>query len=467
MHIETAVRARREILAGLSVGALTAVGGLGLLGGCGATAESAPPQTPSALKTGYDRVYRDMYANWWDSKGRVVPARTLACVIPPSGGQKRWGLPAIGEQPALWMEESYHNFLYWHWKATGSAETARMIASQWDCTRAQFGAPTMAGDGRDATIYASDDAGWVAQYLAQVFEVTKDRSALNALRTMIPATLKRFRDPFTDPVKLPGFSYSRYGILYALPGGDPAGQGTSSVYEVPLAIAALTVFETTRDVSYLQYAVAIFALMQAHFRQSDGVYWGNINIDLRRKPYLVSTQAYFGPPQQGVSAVNILGSMAMGVLAARLYRVTRRREYAAQAATITKGMLKPGIFLHDSTNGFGKVFLSISDPWTDAFFASAFATEVLPLPGTDPDGAWAAALGRTARSILAQRVEGGFYGGNWGGILATPNANGNRSYEEQAAKANDGAGGGQAIPQQIMTSANSASMVQAAMLAER
>jgi hypothetical protein len=104
------------------------------------------------------------------------------------------------------------------------------------------------------------------------------------------------------------------------------------------------------------------------------------------------------------------------------------------------------------------------DPWTNGYWAPAYAAEVLTLPGVDPDHRLRQAMIATAKAILSQRTSDGYYGADWTGPERNP-VNGSMTWIEDAAR-RSGSGAGQALPQQIMTSSNSASMVQGGLAAE-
>ncbi len=446
------------------------------------TASNAPGVSVTIARS-YDRMFEDLLNDYWD-----MGTASLPHILPTDGsGGVKTGL-VIGNANvfSFWQMSEYADVLYWDWKINHSKETARKISEQWDYVRKTFTDRQLSTGWLGQTINASDDAAWEANYLVQVVDVTGDRRALADAAVLIPSVLAYFADrtPGTSVTYGPGVVGSRYGILYVTPAQTSAYHSfgaISTAYETPLALAALSVYSITGNKAFLGYAEGTWSWQHKYIfttaanehgltKPAPGLVYCELDIRLKEsdgKPnphYLQPMNDNFGVPQQGLSAESVGGTMAMAVLSQRLYAATHNPIYATQADSIVAAMVAPNGFV--TAQG---LLLNDRDPWTDGYWAPAFAVEVLPRSEPSAASRLATVFRATALNIMAQRTPAGHYGGNWSGLpggIPARNALGFSTYEAQAASANGGKGGGQASPEQIMTSASSASLVQAALAIE-
>jgi hypothetical protein len=405
---------------------------------------------------GYPEMMDDLESHFWDARGRFPHIRPT-----------RGGAPAVGEvlakdsRPSFWQMASYANVLYWDFKFTRSRAARAKLEAQWRFigmfwTHRQLGSAAPAS----GTMNASDDAAWVLNYLLQVHEVTGDREALADAEALLPSILDRWADPATARAPYGKLRASPDGILYVTADGDPQHQHVSTVFESMIANAALELHARTGDPDDLAYARATFDWTRRRLRQAaSGLYF--IELDLAPRlangsanpHYLKPIGDYFGPAIRGLDATYLAGTMSMGVLSARLYRITGEAAYLDEARSTAAAMVGKMGYLRP-----GDRLVNSRDPWTDGYWAPAYAREVLTLPGVDPSGSLARAMVGTAAAILAQRTPQGYYGADWTGPETNP-VDGATTWIEEAGL-RTGSGAGQALPRQIMTSANSASMVQ-------
>jgi hypothetical protein len=429
-------------------------------------AAAPPAEPPSAslgsLRAGYERLVSDMTRNWWDA-GYKIPR-----IRPTRGGNSSPQAFDVGSihnkaaKPSFWQMAEYTNFQYWDWRITRSPEMKARIVSQWAYIRSVFPDAALRSAAKSSGIInVSDDAAWELNYLVQVHEVTNDPRALADAVALLPRILDRFADPNAPRVRYGALQASPYGILYNTNADDRAHGGRSSAYEVMIADAALSIYQRNHNKDLLNYAIGTYGWMEKYMRHPTRGYF-YCELDLRptvngaRNPhYRVPMGDRFGPPVRGLSSSYSGGTMAMGVAAARLYRITGEQPYLDEARRITAVYVKPKAFLRP-----GDLFVNERDAWTDGHWAPYFADEVLSLPGVDPDGKWKTAIRATAQSILNQRTPDGFYGADWSGPERNPK-DGTMTWAEQAPHRN-----GMAVPSQIMTSSSSAAMVSAAIVAE-
>ena len=215
-----------------------------------------------------------------------------------------------------------------------------------------------------------------------------------------------------------------------------ASKKIKSLYAASIVLDSLEVWKLTGDRRFRDRALGVYEWMESHLLRPDGVYFCDYNAagPMGKDNPANITEA---------GSVSFLGgNMAMAVIHARLYRMTRETKYLERAVHTAQGILdtevRDGLYLNDR------------DAWTNAAFMGQFVREVLTLPGVSlrhKD-----VLYRTTDSIHTNdRTPEGYYGGCWGGPADGPDSKWS-------------AGG--STPNQIMTSANAVNvMVAAAALA--
>jgi hypothetical protein len=430
----------------------------------------------SSNDAAYQQVYDDLIRNFWDAdNSRIRPtngcsAGTNGC--PVTGGSRGPVGEVNGELtlPSFWQMSSMASFLFWDWKYTGSRRTLERIKDQWAYVRSVWDDRKLSSASPSSlTMNVSDDAAWVLHYLEQVHEATGDSRALDNMVALLPSVLNRWKDTDTEanpPKHYGALAASRYGILYSERGsGDMDHQGRSTTFEAMIANAALYIHRQTGDPEFFEYAVGTYDWMRRYLRHPSGVYW--IELDLRKSvggapnaSYLKAIGHHFGRPQRGCDSTYMAGTMAVAVLAGRLYQLTRDQQYLDEARSIAAALIGPGGYLRE-----GGVFANTRDGWTNGYYFPPFEHEVLPLPSVDPDGHLKGAIRNTALAIVRLRDEQGRYSADWSGPESNACVPRAQTWEEQAARGT-GSGQGMAKSTQIMTNATSASVVQAGAMVE-
>jgi len=131
--------------------------------------------------------------------------------------------------------------------------------------------------------------------------------------------------------------------------------------------------------------------------------------------------------------------MAMGILHARLYRMTSNELYRTQS-------LRTADAVSNRLVSLAGIYVNDRDAWTQGTFAGDWAREVLTLPGISAKH-WTV-LRTTADCIYTYaRTIGGYYGGSWSGPA---DGSGSRWWAVGSK------------PEQIMTSSSTANMIIAA-----
>ncbi|WP_242098004.1 hypothetical protein [Sphingomonas sp. CROZ-RG-20F-R02-07] len=453
-----------------------------MVAACGSS-RPAPPVVSRDLiiETGYARATRDLWSHYWDA-GDDNPAGSPRIRATQGNGGPDNGLIVDSQRATtFWQMAQFHKLLFGQWVFDQSATAREAIGANWRAIRTTYSDAQLRGDGRaDQSISVSDDAGWKAAFLAQVHTVTGDPAALHDLEEMIPAVTARFLDPNQPRLfhgKTPAgralFS-NPHGILYAAQ-EDRHAYATygrvSTLYEATLALAALYAYEQDKDPAYLSYAKETYRWIHTDLRNvkqsSDDTATGVYLCELMLEPaglqsdHPQAKNRYYGKPVRALSAEYGGGTLAMAVLAARLYRLTHDSAYLVEARDIIKAFVLPDAFGRWRKGRL--LFVNARDPWTEGYWYPEAVAEVLTLPGIDPAGTFRSAVRNTAAAIMAARMPDGYYGADWSGTELDP-ADGVMTWFEESTRANGGRGGGLAAPRQIMTSANSALLLQAAHL---
>ncbi len=466
----------------------------------GGSAEGGAAAVPD-LQAGMAAVLRDIDEHFWNrAEGHIRP--TNGCNQGQSGcGGSTGGVGEANDKLAdlsFWEMAGYANVQHWQYvdqvrAADPAAATTRTrIAEQWAYIHKRWSNRQLSSAAPSTGIEnVSDDAAWHLNYLVQVYFDLGDEAALNDAVALLPHVLDRWADPHAPRIDYgDGLQGSKYGILYAEPTGDPDHQSVSGIFEAMMGVSALDLFDRTGQDNLFDFARDVFSRTKGAFKKScknttgactadPAVYYTERDI----KPCKSGTEAspcptsganphflqpvanFFGPPQRGCDATYLAGTMAMGVLAARLYDHTHEERYLDEARSTAAAMARSDTYLR-TIPGIGPGLVNARDPWTDGYWAPYYVDEVLSRPGVDSSGLLKTAIRNTGLSIIRQRTSEGLSGGDW----TPPEKNGCNaatSWAEQA-RALGGSGGGQAKPSQIMTAASSASMVQgAAMLDAR
>ena len=318
---------------------------------------------------------------------------------------------------ALWERATLFLALDNASRTLGDTALSLRLQADWRRTKALYTPAQLEACGaKSGTNWAADDAGWSALMLLAAFRVTGDRDALDRARGLVNNAFGRWRDD-----QLGG------GLWYR------DDHRSKSLYQVAIVLAALRLWELTGDRAFQDRALGCYAWIEAHLLRDDGLYWCEYDLSGpvgKDRPNDI---------REGGSVVFLGGNMAMGVLHARLYRLTADDTYRLRAIRTAEALLArlvtdKGVYLNDR------------DAWANGLFAGDWARDVLTLPGIGAKHA--AVLRATADSICRNaRTADGFYGGSWSGPPEGPSS---RWFA------------GNSKPQQIMTSANSVNVMVAA-----
>ena len=322
---------------------------------------------------------------------------------------------------ALWERATLYVTLDNASRTLGAPAYDRRLQADWQRTKALYTPAQLEACGaRSGTSWAADDAGWAALMFLAAHRATGDHDALDRARGLVHHAFDRWFDG-----ELGG------GLWYS------DEHKTKALYQVALVLAALRVWELTGDSVLHDRALGCYAWMEGKLLRADGLYWCEAD---RSGPVGANRP---NDIHEAGSVVFLGGNMAMGLLHARLYRLTgddlyRQRAIRTAEALIGGLVTDRGLYLNDR------------DAWTDGVFAGDWAREVLTLPGVSPKHR--ALLCATADSIYQNaRTAEGFYGGSWAGPAEGAAS---RWFVKQSK------------PQQLMTSANSVNLLVAAAFLE-
>ncbi len=189
-----------------------------------------------------------------------------------------------------------------------------------------------------------DDNAWLVLALAEVFEVTKDRKYLDR-----SAATFRFVTSCEDD-KLGGGLYWREKFL--------ASKHTCT--NAPAIVGALRLYQLTGDDKYLETAKRLYAWINSHLQDEDGLYWDNIRLDGR-----IVRQKYSYNSALMIRA-NCLFHKITGE--ARYLDEAKRMAQAAEKTWVRKdgAVADSGRFAHLLLEAFLAVHERDGDPhWTD------------------------------------------------------------------------------------------------------
>jgi hypothetical protein len=372
---------RRWLVAGLSLAAISGLSG------------AAAAQTDLANA---ERAYGEFLQRFWDGS--------------PAAGHLT---SKPGEAPRvpkgyLWGYAHGINVLYSWWKfgpPAARADTAARVGASWRWIQTNWTLNDMHTCGGGTTNAAMDDATWSAQGMLDIAEVTGDRTALVAARSILDCAWDRWHDN-----ALGG------GLWYF------DQHHTKSNYQGSYALATFIYFQMTGDTVYRDRAVALEnwaasvllrggQTVAGHQYPNDGLYWMAINATGVpagfANPYAIAMTA---------SSAMIEAQMAFAVLDARLFAATGTPAYRERARSAAGAITR--FELVRGTN----IYLNDRDAYVDGFAACLFANDVVKAPNlltAEQAAAHIAALRATARSIVQNDRGGvGMYGGDWQGPYA-------------------------------------------------
>ncbi len=261
---------------------------------------------------------------------------------------------------------------------------------------------------------ATDDCAWAAMLFLSFYEVTNDSWFTDRVINLLDNCVDRWYDENL------GAMYYKDNVDYM------------SLYETGMTLSWLRLYEITNETRFYDLALRSYnGLHKALYSQKNGLYYCEAN--------LYWPLGDMKSIAEGGSTSFIAGNMAMATIAAKLYKLTGNQDYLDRVHEINAGLLK-----RYYKDGY---LLADRDAWTNGTFASYYAGNVLCLPGTEE---MQKALLENANSIMKKaRTKDGYYDGSWGG----PAGKSVWSYKNS-------------LPEQIMTSGSTVSMITAAAILE-
>jgi hypothetical protein len=274
------------------------------------------------------------------------------------------------------------------YQVTRDPDLRRRIAADWKTTKSRFSAEELESCGTGINP-ACDDCGWSARLYLTAYRNTNGPDALDRAKGLVTNAFNRWADD-----ALGG------GLWY----ND--SRQLKSLYQVALALDSLEIWEATGDSAFKSRALSAYEWMEKRLLRPDGLYWcdcgaaGPVGAERPDDIHEAGSVSFLG------------GNMGMGVLHARLYRITGQELYRERALRTARAIRAR------QTDGKGAL-LDDRDAWTNGTFAGDWAREVLSLPGIGSEDV--AAVENTARAIYERaRTRDGFYSGCWNGPAEGP-----------------------------------------------
>lgn len=355
----------------------------------------------------------------------------------------------------LWERAQFLCLLENYWELSQDKAILRRIQSDWHYVRTAFTHAELVSCGRGSKNWASDDAAWSTWMYLKVYQATGDPESLACAKDLANATFCRWRDredsnhgihgsprigqrgesdswfnwqdphPCPSVISVVNFDFGG-GLWY------DDGRQAKGLYLAANALGFLKLYEITHDRGHLNHAMLCYDWMEEKLLRPDGLYWMGYTAT---GPQGANNPYGYG---EAGSCVYLGGAMAMGVIHARLFKITGNDMFRIRALRTAKALRT---FLVDA-NG---VFIDDRDAWNNGLFCGDWAREVLTLPGVEPLDI--KAVKDTAAAIFTKdRTEAGLLGPCWDGPITEPNP----WSRSKTASSN---------PKQIMTSASAASMI--------
>jgi hypothetical protein len=115
--------------------------------------------------------------------------------------------------------------------------------------------------------------------------------------------------------------------------GDGDLRDRKSLYQVGILLSSLQIYEITGDRSFFDRAFSCYEWLEARLLRSDGLYWA----DYGTSGHPIGHDRPDDINEAG-SVVFLGGAMGMGVLHARLYRLTTNDIYRVRAVRTANGL---------------------------------------------------------------------------------------------------------------------------------
>ena len=237
--------------------------------------------------------------------------------------------PLPDARGALWERATMFITPETLWSITGDPTLQQRLRADWQRTKKVFPPEKLEACGqKSGTNWAVDDAGWSALMYLAAYRATGDADALDRARGLVNAAFVRWLDD-----QLGG------GLWYR------DQHDMKSLYQTAIVLAALRIHELTGDNSFRERAVNCYAWMEKHLLRDDGLYGCDLESTGpkgRNRPNDI---------HEAGSVVFLGGNMAMGVIHARLFRVTGDDTYRQRLTTAES------------------VFFNDRDAWVNGIFA--------------------------------------------------------------------------------------------------
>ncbi|MCL2031584.1 MAG: hypothetical protein FWG93_08580 [Oscillospiraceae bacterium] len=293
-------------------------------------------------------------------------------------------------------------------RLSGDEELLAICKREWNNIRSLF-SPEELTKALPIINTSVDDCGWNAVMYLYIYRAFGDTTALN----MAIALMEDVFDKWYDD------EWGGASLWYR------DARDFKSLYQVGVLLACFEIADITGDESWRMLAKTCYDTLETIQLREDGIYFCDYNQDGplgKERPNDI---------REAGSVSFLAGNMAMGILHARLYRVTGGEVYLERALRTATG-------IRNVLTVDGGVLLNERDAWATGTYAPQWAEEVLTLPGIAEDDR--TVLYNTAASIAANaRTEDGFYGGSWSGPADGPDS----AWVRIGSR-----------PQQIMTSGN-------------
>jgi hypothetical protein len=366
---------------------------------------SAPSPQSQSFQMLATNVVSDLLNNFW----RGDP--TNGQIVNTWNGYTNGTLPDA--RGALWERAMLYLVLDNFDRFQSNAIIRQMLLADWNRTKGVYSSNQLEACGQDSGAnWAVDDAGWSALMYLAAYRATADPAALDRAKGLVNCSFDRWMDN-----QLGG------GMWYR------DLKDIKSLYQAAVVMASFRIFELTGEQSFFDRAMSCCVWMETYLLRPDGLYW----VD-----YDVTGPIGKGRPDdihEAGSVVSLGGAMAMGVLHARLYRMTSNNVYRLRAIRTAEALANRLVTV-------GGLYLNDRDAWTQGVFAGDWAREVLSLPGIA--ARHLTLLRTTADSIYTHARTNGLYGGSWSGPATGA---GSRWWEVGSR------------PEQIMTSSSSANLI--------
>jgi len=394
-----------------------------------ATTTFSPTPPQGSYRAFADVAYNDLLALFWDSASNHIQP-TSAGIVGSANGMT-WEHATM-----VFAMDSY-------WRLTGDDSVKTLLAQEWTNFIKKIGQGRLTGNFGSPHNIAIDDAGWGAMSYMVYYRASGDTDALSYTKQLVQNVYAHHADGSTAN----GLFYNEDRTYKSMP-------------MIAIMCAALDYMQTTGDTSLLADTVNVYNWIQTHmlvngpttvenglapgqpytYDFNNQLYWMDYNVSRDgRGEYNGpdgATRSTFQVAEAG-SVSSLFANMGMSVVGARLYKLTGDTKYLTQAVGTVNALMDAPFYFN------GSVFVNDRDAWADGSFAGWWASEALTLPGV-PDTAKARLLA-TADSIMQNaRVIGVGYKAEWSGGNAWTNVG--------------------SVPEQIMTSSNTANMVMAAAL---